>query len=306
MQIGINGAGSTPEAVVRNAQRAESEGFASLWYPSAALGDPLVGMALAGQATERIELGTSVLVTYACHPVLQAHRVAAAVAAIGTPGRFTLGIGPSHHVVIEGALGLSYATVGQHVEEYVEIVTTMLRGEPISLSGKEFRVNAGAAQLINGQPIPVLLGALANRSLRVAGQHAAGTILWMGNARAIADHIKPRIAAAAAEAGRPEPRIVAGLPIAVHDDVDEARETAAKSFAIYDTLPNYQRLMAHGGVSSAAEVAVVGDEASVTQQITDLFDTGMTDLWAAPFGVGDDAKASRARTRELLSELARS
>ncbi|MBV9487309.1 MAG: TIGR03564 family F420-dependent LLM class oxidoreductase [Frankiaceae bacterium] len=306
MRIGMTGAGSGPEAVVRQAQRAEADGFTSLWFASAILGDPLVGMALAGQSTERIELGTSVLVTYACHPVLQAKRVAAVAAAIGTPGRLTLGIGPSHDVVVEGALGLSYSTVGQHVEEYVEIVTTLLRGEPVAFSGKEFRANADPPSLVGDEPIPVLLGALAPRSLRVAGRHAAGTILWMGNAVAIRDHIAPRLTASASDAGRPAPRIVAGLPIAVHDDVAEARETAAKQFAIYDTLPNYQRLMARGGVSSAADVAVVGNEESVAEQIRVLFDAGMTDLWAAPFAVGEDATGSRARTRALLSELARS
>jgi hypothetical protein len=50
----------------------------------------------------------------------------------------------------------------------------------------------------------------------------------------------------------------------------------------------------------------VGDDAAVTAQIEALFEAGATDVWAAPFPVGDDASASRARTRALLVELARS
>jgi len=127
----------------------------------------------------------------------------------------------------------------------------------------------------------------------------------MANAAAIERHVAPRIGRAAAAAGRPAPRIVAGLPIAVHDDVAEARSTAASLFAMYGTLPNYQRILAHGGISSPAEAAIVGDEASVTAQVRALFDAGATELWAAPFPVGADRSASRARTRALLVELAR-
>jgi alkanesulfonate monooxygenase SsuD/methylene tetrahydromethanopterin reductase-like flavin-dependent oxidoreductase (luciferase family) len=92
----------------------------------------------------------------------------------------------------------------------------------------------------------------------------------------------------------------------VHDDVAEARSTAAAQFALYETLPNYQRLYARGGVSGAAEAAIIGDEASVTAQIEALFDAGATDVWAAPFPVGEDRSTSRARTRALLKSLANS
>ncbi len=99
---------------------------------------------------------------------------------------------------------------------------------------------------------------------------------------------------------------MAGLPVAVHDDAAEARAVAAEQFTVYGTLPNYQRILAHGGIESPAEAAIVGDEASVAAQIEALFDAGATDLWAAPYPVGPDGSASRARTRALLQELARS
>ena len=111
---------------------------------------------------------------------------------------------------------------------------------------------------------------------------------------------------AAADAGRPAPRIVAGLPVAVHDDVAEARSAAARQFSVYGELPNYQRILAHGGIAGPAEAVIVGDEDSVAAQVRALFEAGATDVWAAPFPVGDDAAASRARTRALLADLARS
>ena len=307
MRIGLPGLGSSVDKVVRQAEQAEADGFTSLWYTSTVAGaDPLVAMALAGRATSTIELGTAVLQTYACHPVLQAARAASVAAAIGTPGRFALGVGPSHEPFVEGMLGLTYDTPGRHTDEYVQIVAGLLRGETVRLAGDEFDVNAMPPALVDDAEIPVLVSALAPRLLRVAGQHASGTVLWMANAVAVRDHVAPRITKAAADAGRPEPRIVAGLPVAVHDDLDEARNAAARQFSAYGALPNYQRILARGGVAGPADAAVVGDEGAVAAQIEALFAAGATDVWAAPFPVGDDRTVSRARTRALLVELANS
>jgi alkanesulfonate monooxygenase SsuD/methylene tetrahydromethanopterin reductase-like flavin-dependent oxidoreductase (luciferase family) len=56
-------------------------------------------------------------------------------------------------------------------------------------------------------------------------------------------------------------------------------------------------------VSSPADAAIVGTDDQVGQAVTALFDAGATDVWAAPFPVGDDRRASRQRTRALLREL---
>jgi F420-dependent oxidoreductase-like protein len=303
MRIGLNGGGATVTRMIEQAKRAEDDGFTTLWYPSAVAGDPLVAMSIAGHGTTTLELGTAVLQTYTCHPTLQATRAAAAAVAMGRPG-LTLGVGPSHQPVVELMQGMDYSHAGRHTEEYVQIVTCILRGEPVAFQGEDFRVNVTPVPLPDGFTVPVLVAALGPRLLRVAGQHADGTILWMANATAVASHVAPRLRAAAAAAGRPAPRIVAGLPVAVHDDVAEARAVAGQQFAMYGTLPNYQRILAHGGCPGPADAAIVGDEAAVGEQIEALFAAGATDVWAAPFPVGDDRKASTARTRALLKELA--
>jgi F420-dependent oxidoreductase-like protein len=259
-------------------------------------------MAMAGRATSAIELGTSVLQTYTCHPVLQANRAASVASAMGRPG-FTLGIGPSHRPAIEDAYGLSYEHPGRHTEEYVTVLASLMAGEPTDFVGEDFEVHAAGRAATPEHEVPILLSALAPRLLRVAGERTAGTILWMGNARAVDVHVAPRIGAAAEAAGRPAPRIVAGLPVAVHDDVDEARSAAAEQFAGYGTLPNYRRILDIGGAEGPADAAIVGDEKAVTAGITALFDAGATDVWAAIFPVGADRRASRERTRQLLGEL---
>ena len=302
MRIGLNGGGTTVERMIDQAKQAEADGFSALWYPSAVAGDPVAPMAVVGRETTTIELGTSVLQTYTSHPVLQANRALSAALAMGRPG-FTLGIGPSHAPVIDGMFGMSYATPGRHTEEYVEIVAALLHGEAVNRSGEEYTLRGVPAQP-HAQPVQLLVAALAPRLLRVAGAVADGTILWMGNARAVETHVAPRITAAAEAAGRGAPRIVAGLPVAVHDDVAEARAVAARQFAVYGTLPNYQRILAHGGVDGPADAAIVGDEAAVTAALQGLLDAGVTDIWASIFPVGDDASGSRRRTRALLQELA--
>ncbi|HVX18911.1 MAG TPA: TIGR03564 family F420-dependent LLM class oxidoreductase [Acidimicrobiales bacterium] len=303
MRIGLPGIGSSLDRIVHQAERAEADGFSSLWYASGTLGDPLVGMAVAARATTSIEVGTAIVQTYPCHPMLLAARANATTEAIGTAGRFTLGIGPSHQPVIEGMLGLSYDHPGRDTEEYVQVLAPLLRGEAVSFHGEAYQVNAGPLALSPAGETPVLIAALGPRLLRIAGRHTAGTVTWMANARAIGEHVSPRIRKAAGDAGRAEPRIVAGLPVAVHDDVDEARQVAAKSFGMYGTLPNYQRILERGGVSGPADAAIVGDEASVAAQLQALVDAGVTDVWAAPFPVGDDRQASRDRTRDLLKSL---
>ena len=74
--------------------------------------------------------------------------------------------------------------------------------------------------------MPVLVAALGPRLLRAAGELADGAMLWMAPVRAIESHIAPKLHAPASGAGRPVPRIVAGLPVAVHDDEAQARATA--------------------------------------------------------------------------------
>ena len=304
MRIGLTGAGSSVDKVVQQAVQAEADGFSSLWYASLVTGDPLVAIALAGRETSRIELGTAVLQTYPCHPLLQANRVASVVDAMRRPG-FTLGIGPSHEPLIRGVFGLSYDHPGRSTEEYVRILTGALRGETVDFDGADWSAHTAGRMTRVAHPVPVLVSALGPRLLRVAGELADGTVLWMAPPRAIESHIAPRVRAAAAAAGRPAPRIVAGLPVAVHDDEAEARSAAAASSTMYAGMAAYQRILELGGAASPADAAIVGNERSVRAQLQGLLDAGATDIWAAVFPVSDDRAKSLRRTTELLKDLVR-
>ena len=226
------------------------------------------------------------------------------VDAMGRPG-FTLGIGPSHEPVIRGAFGMSYDHPGRSTDEYLQILTALLRGENVDFDGSDWSAHTAGRAVPPSHPVPVLVSALGPRLLRVAGEHADGTVLWMAPARAIETHVAPKLRAAAAAAGRPAPRIVAGLPVAVHDDIPEARAAASASLSMYAQMENYTRILEIGGAGTPADAAIVGNESSVTSQLQSLLDAGATDIWAAVFPVGDDRRASMRRSKDLLRELVR-
>lgn len=299
MKIGLSAGGSF-DRMIGQVQEAERDGFDTVWFAGGIGMDPLTVIAAAGRATERIELGTSIVPTYPRHPVAMAQQAAAVQAAIGAP-RFSLGIGVSHRPAVEDVLGLHYDRPGHNMREYLSVLRPLLHDGKVDFAGDFYRVRA--AMTAPETPAPIIVAALAPVMLHAAGELAEGTITWMANARAVESHIAPLIRAAASGAGRPEPRIVVGLPVAVCDDEVEGRAEAARQFAGYGQLPNYQRVLAHGGLDGPGDAAVVGDEGSVTRQLQALLDAGGTDVWAAVFPVGGDRRASRDRTRALLTSL---
>jgi F420-dependent oxidoreductase-like protein len=294
------GGGMSIESHVQGAVDAESDGLDGCWYGQVFGAEVLTVIALAGQRTSHIEFGTCVVPTYTRHPTIMAQQALTVQAA--TNGRFSLGIGLSHAPVVEGMWGLSYERPAVHMREYLSVLQPLITEGRVSFSGEMFRVNAQAS-VPTSKPPPVLIAALAPVMLKIAGERTDGTITWMTGPKTIESHIVPRLTRAAAEAGRPTPRVVAGLPIAVTDDVEGARERAAGNFAVYGALPNYQRVLNLEGVSGPKDIALVGNESQVEQQIRDLASAGATELLAASFPVGPDAKESLARTRALIKSL---
>jgi F420-dependent oxidoreductase-like protein len=188
------------------------------------------------------------------------------------------------------------------MREYLNVLQPLVTEGRVSFSGEMFRVNAQVA-VPAPKPPSVLIAALAPVMLKMAGERTDGTVTWMTGPKTIESHIAPRLNKAAEEAGRPQPRIVAGLPVAVTDDPDAAREKAAAMFQIYGTLPNYQRMLNIEGAGGPKDIVIAGNESQVEQQIRNLAAAGATDLLAASFPVDDDPKASLQRTRNLLKSL---
>jgi F420-dependent oxidoreductase-like protein len=293
--------------LVDDARAAEEAGFGSMWVPQIpGYLDAMTGIALMGSQTSRIELGTAVVPVQTRHPVAMAQQALTTQAAC--QGRFTLGIGPSHHWIIEDQLGLRYERPAHLMREYLQVLNPALSGPGrVDVENELFRVHS-PVDVTDPVPMPILIAALAPVMLRIAGEQTAGTILWMADERAIGEHVVPRLTKAAAGAGRPAPRIVAGVPVALcaNSEVDAARQFASEFLGHAELSPNYLRLLEHGDATDVGDVMAAGDESAVLERLNRFRDVGVTDLAArvVPFGPDRPARVeSRRRTLQFLSTL---
>ncbi|MFT4517724.1 MAG: 5,10-methylenetetrahydromethanopterin reductase [Halioglobus sp.] len=304
MRIGLF-AGSTPDtnfdlkALTVFAKDVEQRGFDTLWLPNIFGMDGVGACAIAGWETDRIELGTAVTPTYPRHPAALAQQ--AMTTQLACDGRFALGIGLSHQLVIEGMFGMSYDKPARHMSEYLHIIGPLLRGQPADFEGQQLTAKL-ALDIADAKPVPLLVAALGPALLKLAGTYADGTSTWMTGPKTIESHIAPLINGAAIEAGRPEPRVVCGLPICLTDNPDRAREHIAKSLQIYGMLPSYRAMLDREGVEGPAELALVGDETTLRADIARLRDAGVTDFNAAIVAAdGDSVDTTLALLQSELS-----
>jgi 5,10-methylenetetrahydromethanopterin reductase len=277
-------------------RRAADDGFSSAWMSNIFGLDALTALAVAGSQVPGIELGTAVVPTYPRHPAVLAQQALTTATAVG--GRLTLGIGLSHKIVIEDMYGYSFDRPARHMREYLSVLLPLLDGQAVSFSGETLRAGIGLTTPRPGR-VPVLLAALAPLMLSLAGQRTDGTVLWMTGPATVRDYIVPALTRAAAEAGRPAPRVVCMLPVCVTDDPDAARARADRVMAIYGQLPSYRAMLDREGAAGPGDVALTGDEDSVAAQVEALAQAGVTDFVAAEYSRGED----QIRTRALLKSL---
>ena len=297
MRIGIFASDANLSTLVERATQAEADGFDSFWLPQIFGVDALSAHTLIGATVPRIELGTAVVPTYPRHPMALAGQALTVSAASG--GRLTLGIGLSHQLVIEGMWGYSFDKPVRHMREYLTALVPMCAGENVSFSGETLTANGGIV-IEDAPPVPVMVAALGPAMLKLAAELTSGTITWMTGPRTLADHTVPTLLAAAEAAGTGEMRVVTSLPIAVTNDVDAARERAARVFSVYNQLPSYRAMLDREGADGPADVALIGDEAEVRAGVERLRSAGVTDFVASEFSTDP---VIITETRELLKSL---
>lgn len=285
--VGGQSFGGTLEDLVGWGRDLEARGFDTLWIPHVFGLDAITVAAIVGRETRRIEIGTSVVPTQPRHPTAMAQQ--AVTASLASNGRFTLGVGLSHPPVIEKMLGLSYARRVAHMREYVEVLQPMLEGKPVRFSGSEFAVDF-PTRFPSSPRVPLLLAALGDRMLELAGSRTDGTLLWMVGPRTIESHIAPKLLAAAAAAGRPSPRIVAGVHVALVSDAAAARTKLEQMLGMYRMMPSYAAMLDRERATSIADVALVGDEALIDAGLRRLRDLGVTDFEGSILAVEEGAE----------------
>jgi F420-dependent oxidoreductase-like protein len=287
---------------------AENAGLDTAWIPQIPSDfDALTAVALMGASTTRIELGTAVVPLQAQHPIALARQALSVQAAC--EGRLTLGVGPSHHWIVQDMLGLPYERPAGYTRDYLDVLDAALNGPgPVDVENATFTVH-NPLDLGPVTPLPVLIAALGPTMLKLAGERADGTVLWMADERAVAEHVVPRITKAAEDAGRPAPRIVAGIPVCLclPEEVDAARERTNRILGEAEISPNYQRVLGYGDAKDIGDLCAAGDEAAILARFKRFADAGVTDLSVRLMPLGenrDELIASKQRTRDLLTDLA--
>jgi len=289
---------STVDAVVDRARMAAGDGFCAIWFAQGFNLDALSALAVAASAVPDIELGTAVVPIQGRHPLPLALQ-ALTVADVAGPGRFTLGIGVTHQIVSEGSFGVPYRSVVDLCAEEVAALAGLIGPERTADHvGDRLTVRATVG---NATPSPgLVVAALGPRMLDLAGTWADGTVTWMTGPATLGGQVVPRLRTAAERAGRPEPRVVVGLPVCITDDVEGARQRVGATMVGPSRLPSYRRMLDAEGVAEPVEIAIIGDEAEVAGRIDALGRVGATELLANVQGTPEE----QSRTRSFLGMLA--
>lgn len=295
LRIGINGGGGHAHVddAIEHARAAATDGFPSYWLSQIFGVDALTTVALIAREVPELELGVTVVPTYPRHPTALAVQAQTVQQAAG--GRLVLGIGPSHAPAVEGMWGLDWSRPYSHTVEYLAILRDLLDGKAVNHEGALLttrgQLTAAAART------PILIAGLGPRMLALAGGHADGTATWMCGLETLRNHIVPRVSEAAAQAGRPAPRIVAGLPLCVTDQPERARAHAAEKLALYGAMPSYRAMLDREGAANPGDVALAGDERTLREALGRLRDAGISDFAASLF---DGEAGAAKRTRAFL------
>jgi F420-dependent oxidoreductase-like protein len=297
MKIGIafgDLRGAAPLPAIRDQiAEAAAAGVPTAWVAQALGWDALTTIAAAGQVPG-IQFGTSVIPIPQRHPLVLASQALTVQAATGN--RLTLGIGAGISSMVEMMYGLPTDRSARRLREYLGVLLPLLRGEPVAHRGETLTA-VGAVSAPGTEAPSVLVAALGPAMLKVAGELADGTITWMTGPRTLAEHIVPSITKAAADAGRPAPRTVAGLAVCVTDDAEGVRARFADEFAMAGQVPEYRAMLDREGVAGPGDVLIVGDDEAVARSLERIRETGVTEILAAPIGT----PAEQTRTTTTLA-----
>ncbi|MDG2112968.1 MAG: LLM class flavin-dependent oxidoreductase, partial [Actinomycetota bacterium] len=179
MRIGINGSGllARPDLheLVADIQRAEAAGLSSYWLAQTGMIDALTTFAVAGAATSTIELGTAVVPTWPRHPQALAAQALTTQAANG--GRTILGIGLAHRPSVEDRWKMTWEKPIRHMLDYLGVLEELLATGQSTYEGEVWSYVGEAPKPVDEAP-SVMLAALGDQMLDIAGRRTDGTILW--------------------------------------------------------------------------------------------------------------------------------
>ncbi|MEC7292882.1 MAG: TIGR03564 family F420-dependent LLM class oxidoreductase [Actinomycetota bacterium] len=297
MELGIFGSSRNIDDLKKQVQVANNLGYSTFWTPQIFNLDALTALAVIAESVEGIRLGTSVIPTYPRHPMMLAQQ-ALTVNQVSN-GRLDLGIGLSHKPVVEGMWGISFDAPVGHMSDYLQILMALLHDGTISYGGKHLTSRGGID--VPADAPPVLVAALGPQMLKLVGRVADGTVTWMTGPETIRNHISPIINAAAEEAGRPVPQVIAAVPVCITSDLDIAEEYAKRDFGFYGDLPSYRAMLEREGLANSWDIALSGSFEEVAEGLQKYSDSGGTQVVAAVYGPDEAREQTVSELAKLMS-----
>jgi F420-dependent oxidoreductase-like protein len=309
--IGVVVSAADSTGILAGIEQAERLEIPAAWLTTGGVGlDALTLYAAAAVRTSRIRLGTSITPTFPRHPLVVAQQVQ--VLAQLAPGRFRLGLGPSHRPSVEAMYGFDFRAPLGHLREYVQIVKTVLQRGAVDFDGRYYHAHGRIRTPVD---VPVMASALQRKSFEFCGAEADGAISWVCPGVYLRDVALPAMRAGAEGAGRPIPPLMAHAPICVHEKPDEVRDAARQQLANYVRLPFYVQMLTAAGFPEASTgawsdamietVVLSGEESRVADRLHELFSFGATEILVSPLAAGSDREASLERTLRLVAEAAK-
>jgi F420-dependent oxidoreductase-like protein len=277
---------------------AEAAGFDGLWISHSNAVDPMVALAcVADDAPTLAEFGTSVTPIYGRHPIGLAQLARTAQSALG--GRFTLGIGASSKGAVATSMGLPWERPLGFTREFIDGLQPLLAGQAAEVEGEQLTARAELA--IDAPDTDILLAALGPKMLELAGRRVAGTSVGQCGPRTVETYVAPTIGKAAADAGRPTPRIMALIRLCVAEtaaDVEGATAIAATTAERYRTVPSYAKVQDMEGLDDPADLHLIGSWEQILDSLGRYAEAGVTDF---RLEVAAPSDATRQASKDALA-----
>ncbi len=308
--IGVEVTGVNAAESVQQIQRLEELGIKAAWATSGGDSDPITLLAVAAMRTDSILLGTSIVPTWPRHPITAAQQTN--VIAHLAPGRFRLGIGPSHYSEMYEPFRFNFRKPLTNLREYLQIVKPLVQQGSVEFDGEMYSAHVSASDSF--PELPVMASALRPRSFRLCGEEADGAISWVCPLAYLRDSALPAMREGAQAAGRPTPPLVAHAVVSVHENYEEVKEASLEEMAYYPTAPFYQQMFALAGFPEAEElngwsdrmlqeIVISGSEDDVAPRLKAFFAAGAGEVLVSIISAGPDKQASWQRSARLLASL---
>jgi len=208
-------------------------GYTDIWSAEADSADAFTPLALAAAWEPRLRLGTAIVPAYTRSPACFAQSVASMADA--APGRFAIGIGSSSNVIVERWNGVPFVEPYKKVRDVVRFLRDSLGGEKVTKSYDTFEVNGFRLGIRPEQPPPILVAALREGMLKLAGREADGAIInWLSP-----DDVTKVVGVVKAAAGGEEREIVARIFVCPSENADVVRAAGKFAIAAYLNVPVY-------------------------------------------------------------------